>query len=339
MCRALIVLLLVPVAVTGQGLPLFGNDATLRLTLEVPLSTLLRNAGERPVVQGKAAYIDGQGSKISLPVAVSTRGRSRLEICRFPPLSLTFRKKDAQGTIFEGQKTLKLVTHCQRNKKFRGYVRQEYAIYEAFTVLTDISFRARYLDIEYRDSEKPGSNIDEHGFLIESIDELASRTGLVRQKTPALSTGQLDPGYTMLSAAFQYLVGNTDWSVKQGPEGSNCCHNGRPLSAPDAAVGWKVVPYDFDQTGIINPDYAAPDARFRLRSVRQRLWRGRCVHNDELDAVVGLFNENRARIEAVLVIDGVPDARSTKRYIDTFFQIINDPGRRQTNIEKRCLAD
>jgi len=165
-------------------------------------------------------------------------------------------------------------------------------------VLTDVSFRVRHINVTYRDTEKAGAEIQEQGFLIESIGEVANRTNLVRQRVTWVETAQVDPRYATLSALFNFMVGNTDWSVKLSPEDSDCCHNGRVLSQPGETTGWKVVPYDFDQAGIINTRYAMPAPQLGIKSVTQRLYRGRCIHNEQLDGVIDLFNERREGLEA-----------------------------------------
>lgn len=338
MSRFWLVLIFLPLAAVADGLPLFDSDDTLHLTIEAPMRTLIRDAAERPVVDGRATYTDADGSAVSVPVQMSTRGKSRLEVCRFPPLSISVKKKAARGTAFEGQKSLKIVTHCQSHAQFRSYLHQEYGIYEAFNVLTDVSFRTRFLKITYRDSEGKMKDIEEPAFLIESISEVAGRNGLERQRTPRIETNQLDPHYSILAAMFHFMVGNTDWSVKLAPDGADCCHNGRVLSQGSVATGWMVVPYDFDQTGIINPRYAEPARQLGIRSVRQRLWRGRCVHDDEIDSVIGVFNDKRTEIENALLVDGIRDEKSARGYVGLFYEIINDPKKRNRYIEQRCLA-
>ena len=106
-------LLLLSALAVAQDAPLFESDETLEITIEAPMRTLLRHTADRPVVDGKAHYADATGEMVSLAVQVSTRGKSRLDVCKFPPLALSVKKKAAAGTVFEGQKNLKLVTHCQ----------------------------------------------------------------------------------------------------------------------------------------------------------------------------------------------------------------------------------
>lgn len=336
--RLLVLLVLLPCVTCADGLPLFESDEKLKVTLDFPLRDVLRKAEKRPVVDGVAHYTDTDGQTVSVPVQVSTRGRSRLAVCRFPPLALSVKKKAAAGTVFEGQKSLKIVTHCRGNQVYRDYLLQEYGIYEALNVLTDVSFRTRLLEVTYRDSENEGVEISEHAFFIESIGEVAKRNGLKRKKVPEAEISQLDASYAALTAMFHFMIGNTDWSVRKAPAGSNCCHNGRIVGPGESEDDWKVVPYDFDQAGLINTEYAEPADQLRIRSVRQRIWRGRCVHNDELDAVVARFSENREAIEAALLAPGMRDTRSVQKYVESFYRVIDDPKKREKNIARRCLA-
>ena len=336
--RILWLLVLLPAVAFGDGHGLFDSNEPLEITIEFPLRDLMRNASDRPVVDGLVSYTDAKGDVISLPVQMSTRGRSRLSVCRFSPLALSVKKKAASGTLFEGQKSLKIVTHCRGHMLYRNYLVQEYGIYEAFNVLTDVAFRTRLLNVTYRDSEDPDFEVAEQAFFIESIREVAARNGLERKRVRQTEIEQLDSAYAALTAMFQFMIGNTDWSVRKAPEGSNCCHNGRILGPAGEDAGWKVVPYDFDQAGLVDAEYAEPAEQFLLRSVRQRLWRGRCVHNDELDAVIALFNERRQAIESALVVPGTRQEKSAMKYIDGFYEVINDPKKRSRSIEKRCLA-
>lgn len=335
--RPFFLLLLISSAICrADELPLFASDEPLDITLEFPLDTIIRQAEKEPVVSGTAHYTDADGQKVSLPIKLSTRGKSRLEMCSFPPLSLQIDKKDGKGTIFKGQKELKIATHCHPNATFRSYILQEFSIYRAFNVLTDISFRARYLNITYQDTDKPTRTIVANGFVLESVRELANRLELKRQKVSVVKSSQLDPEYAALAALFQFLIGNTDWSTSRGHDGANCCHNGKVLSLPGAAEGWQVVPYDFDQSGIINTSYSVPAESLRIRSVRQRVYRGKCSHVSGTDDAIGLFNQNRQALEAALLPQGIKKRKSAVKYVDEFYEIINDPKKRRKNIDDRC---
>jgi len=332
--------LLLCTCASAEELPLFTSEAPLDIVLELPLDTILKQAAERPEVEGQLRYVDSTGQPVLLDVQITTRGNSRLEQCRFPPLSISIKKKQAADTLFAGQKKLKLVTHCQNQGKYQQYLLQEYSIYRAFNVLSDVSFRVRYLNISYRNSEKSGRPTDANAFLIESINEVADRSELQRHKVEFVSAVQLDAAYATMSAMFQFLIGNTDWSVLRGADEARCCHNGRVLSATKERTDWRVVPYDFDQAGLINTSYAQPGEKLPIRSVRQRLYRGRCAHIAEIPATVQLFNGRRAALESMLLGENLDGDRrkAARKYVDDFYAIINNEKRLMAYVNRGCLG-
>ncbi len=320
--------------------PLFECDATLELVLELPMKTLIRRAERRPEVDGKLRYRDVQGSEVELDVRVETRGHSRLEMCHFPPLSLMLAAGQTRGTVFAGQDKLKIVTQCRRGGRYLEYLLQEYGIYRAYGLLTNPAFRVRMLKITFRDSEGRRPDLVQGAFFIESLDEVAARSDLRAVEQHKISAGQLDPSHANQTAVFQFMIGNTDWSIGQGPAGEPCCHNGKVLGEPGSGSGWFVLPYDFDQAGLINTPYALPDDRLRIRSVRHRLFRGRCAYMHHLQDTIDAFNRQRDGIEAALASGGLSDKtkRAQAKYIASFYEIINDPENLERNITSRCVV-
>jgi hypothetical protein len=271
---------------------------------------------------------------------MSTRGHSRLEICRFPPLSMNLKKKQVVGTLFEGQNKLKIVTRCKQGKTYERYLIQEFGIYRGFNVLTDYSFRVRGLSVTFKDSE--GKRKDEvlPAFFLESDDEVAERLSMEPIKSPTISPARFDSRHASIFTLYQYLIANTDWSMLKGPGSDPCCHNGKVIISPDTTSGWIVLPYDFDQAGLIYTRYSIPADGLGIRSVRQRLFRGRCLNLKHLDESIAMFNELRPQIEDALNPPEI-DKRSRKdaaNYIDKFYEIVNDPKKRKKEIEDGCLG-
>lgn len=319
--------------------PLFECDQVLALELEVPLKTLKRKAEDRPELDAKLRYVDASGQPVEFDIRVTTRGHSRLEMCSFPPLSLLMKKGDVKGTLFAGQKKLKVVMPCRRGGRYLEYLRQEYGIYKAYEVVAEPAFRVRPLKITFHDSEGKKNKSEEYdAFLIESIKEVADRAGLERVKLSIVDSERIDPRNASTYELFQFLIANTDWSKSKGPGDEDCCHNGKVLAPPESENGWFVLPYDFDQSGIINAEYAVPSDRLPLRSVRQRLFRGRCEYLDAMDDTIALFNERRSEIEAALASGGVTDhtERSQRKFVDGFYEIVNDEKKRKKKIDAKC---
>jgi hypothetical protein len=318
--------------------PLFDSDEPLSVVLELPTKEILRQAQKKPTFDGVLRYTGIDGTEVSLDIAVTTRGKSRLEQCQYPPLSINLKRKQVASTIFAGQNKLKLVTQCSGSANYQRYLNQEYAIYRIHNLLSDYSFRVRMLEVTYRDSTGQRRDKIQPAFFIESDKQAAERLGMATIKADVVNTSQLDPEQLSILTLFQYMIGNTDWSARKGPGTEGCCHNGKVIVPPDSHNGWVVLPYDFDQSGIINTSYAAPSDKLPIRSVRTRLYRGYCRSNDYLDSTIALFNENRAAIEDLFASgpDGPSKNKSALKYLESFYEIVNDPKKRQKRIIDAC---
>ena len=178
---------------------LFAADEELRLVLETSLHTLVRQRSDKPRVAGTLRYQHPGGTEKTIPVEVRPRGKSRLEQCSFPPLRLDFKRKQVESTLFHGQKRLKLVTHCKSTAGHRNYLRQEYAIYRAYSLVSDASFRVRVASIEYRDSEGKRKTQTEPAFFIEDTKSVAKRFDMKEVSAKKLETSQLEPRLSALT--------------------------------------------------------------------------------------------------------------------------------------------
>jgi len=98
------------------------------------------------------------------------------------------------------------------------------------------------------------------------------------------------------------------------------------------------LPYDFDQAGLVNAEYASPAAELPIRSVRQRLYRGYCAHNDALGSAFDRFRAARADILSLLEAADVGGGmrRRVLRYVEDFYEIINDEEERAESIIAGC---
>ena len=328
-----------PIAYADE-LPLFAAGEVIDVTFEVPMNTIVEEAEKIPVVEGVLHYTADDGQTVTLQIEMNTRGKSRLAYCRFPPLKINLKRKETDGTLFEGQNKLKVVTRCRPGSTFERYLHQEFSIYGAFNVVADRSFRVRMLRATYRDSSGEREDETHPAYFIETDSEVAARYGMEEIDVKSINFSQLDPAHTSKLSLFQFLIGNTDWSVVQSPGNENCCHNSKLIIRPRSQDGWIVLPYDFDQAGLINTRYSSPAEALGIRSVRQRVFRGRCSNIDQLENTIAIFNDRRAAIEAELLPSALEGRyrESAARYIDDFYEIINDPEERQDKIVEHCLG-
>ena len=321
--------------------PIFAAHDILMARIEAPLSTLIKERPEDKYLDGMFYYIDRDGQESALDLKIRTRGNYRLQkrTCNFPPIRLNFRKGQVKETAFAAQDKLKLVSHCQSRKRgFEQLVLREYLAYRLYQALTDRSFGARLMRITYVDTEDDGGSLERYGFIIEDDDNMGDRLGLSRATVHSIEPEELDASQANLVAVYLYMIGNTDYSMVLGPAGDECCHNVILYSAGNAP--YTPIPYDFDFAGIVDAPYASPNPRFNLRSVKSRLYRGRCINNELLDQTFDLFLEHEAEIRGL--INGLEwlDERNRNeviRYINGFFKEIQDPKSIQQKFINRCL--
>lgn len=329
---ALLLILLTPGYVSPTSL--FDDDAVLEIRLSGRLNTVV----EQPQARVELPFMLGVGG-IDHSVSVRARGKSRLRVCSFPPLRLEFPADVAESSPFAGQHRLKLVTHCSRGRRAAVDTLEEYAAYRIFHTLSDIGLRVRLLRISYEDTDaeltfEPGGHF---GFLIESVDELAARAGGEPVRLDGVTLSSLNNRQAALVYVFQYLIGNTDWSFATASDDDACCHNVELLTIANEL---SVVPYDFDQAGLVNARYARPDASLRISRVTRRLYRGYCIPTQALEQAV---DATIARKDDILgVVEQLPglaqsERRRSARFLEKYFELAADPASLVRDFEKRCL--
>ena len=324
-------LALAPCPAPGQA-PLFQDDAPLTLRLEGDFKGLLRDRGEKRVEHPALLRFSTETDSGSVKVDLRTRGIFRLKNCTFPPLRIDLPTGKVKSTVFDRQDKLKLVTHCRSDHLYERNLLKEYALYRVFNAVTDTSFRVRLAHITYIDTTRSDTTV-RYAFLIESEREFARRLGA--DIVPQLHVHDMvtDASYMTLVALFQYLVGNTDWSVWGQ-------HNITVFS-DTASHQLVAVPYDFDFSGVVNAPYASTPPQLPIKSVRERLYRGYCQPDSILTAALGRFRTAKdsiyAAVRAVPALDD-RDKRSMLSYFDDFFQTIENRTAIDREFVRRCRA-
>jgi hypothetical protein len=320
---------------------LFDLESTLAVTMTAPWVAIERNEMNQGAYPATIEYRDENGDAVKLAMTVERRGKKRQEACDFPPIRLRFDKDAVKGSAFRGQKSLKMVTHCEKSSRFDQYYVLEMLIYRMYNVLTDYSFRVRPLQVHYVNSENGDTVDNRFAFLIEDDSDVAKRNGLKKVNVPKLHVGELEPQTSGLFALFQYMVGNVDWAALQGPDPEECCHNvkligPRPFEAGEQAIP---LPYDFDSAGLVDAEYAAPPAGLPINSVTQRQYRGYCVHNATLEEARLRLIEHEADFVALIENEERLTPKSKKkasRYLQKYFDIARNPKKFQSYIIERC---
>jgi hypothetical protein len=329
-----------PAAASAPPKRLFADEAPVRLTIRGPISELARGARSRD--PREASLTVASPTPETLPIRLSPRGITRLkrDVCQFPPLRVEFAAPPPATSLFEGQRRLKLVTHCRAGAGFQQHLLLEYAAYKLYNAMTPASFRVRLANIDYVDASG-GPFASRMGFFIEEHEDLARRLGGTRAAVgDRIAASQLSRRDAARAALFAYMIGNLDWSMRAGPPDEGCCHNFRLVAAGGPAAGFIPVPYDFDFSGLVGAPYATPPDVIPVSSVRKRHYMGYCMFNAEALAAAAEFRARRAALHAVLAATpGLEEGprRKAAAYLDGFFADIATDQDVSAKVLKTCL--
>ena len=321
----------------SENAPLFQSFEPLKITLRTDIEWLRDERNDSVEVAGTATFIDLDGAEVEKPVDVRTRGLFRMNPrnCNFPPLRLDFPQSQMEGTVFEGQNRLKLVTPCHDGRNdYQTYVYDEYLAYRVLNVLSPYSNRVRLVEITYEDIEDDYDTRTKIGFLIEDDERMAERNRATYMEVAGLPPMMADGPQSVFVAVFNYMIGNLDWSPVY-------FHNVKLIRTEDGR--FVTVPYDFDFAGVVDARYAIPPPeiteRNRIRSVRQRLYRGFCRDQLQYLPVAELFNSKRQELQDLyqsFQLHEEDDIEDALEYFEDFWEVIDDPEEFEDEIMDDC---
>ena len=306
----------------SQESELFKSDEPLQMVLKYEVRELNKNRKEKSIYHNAILKVgmDSLNNKV-YNIKIKTRGIYRLKSsnCYFPPLKIKFNEKDVNGTIFSPNEKLKLVLPCQKHKRYEQYVLLEYLAYKIYNILTDYSFKVRLIRLKLEDLENKKPNFESYAFVIEPTKSLAKRNNAKELEVKNIHPNQTDYSLMNRLALFQYLIGNTDWSVK-------ALHNIKLLSR-DSLQKPVAVPYDFDFSGLVNTTYSSPPEHLPINSVRQRHYNGYERTLPELKDNILIFKQKKEEIyELIYSLESLEKRYidETIEYFDQFYQMLDN---------------
>jgi hypothetical protein len=163
-----------------------------------------------------------------------------------------------------------------------------------YNLFTDMSFKVRLTKVNYRDTREKMKEYSQYAFLMEDVDDMAARNNCVEVEGRTFVTEQTNRKQMTLVALFQYMVGNTDWSVPN-------YHNIKLMRSREDSLSLPfVVPYDFDFTGLVNAYYATPHPELGMEKITDRLYRGFPRTMDELQESLDIFRKKKDEVFALV---------------------------------------
>lgn len=312
---------------------LFTKDELLKISLRFNMTEYTRKRSKEDYLKAILTYHINEKDSVNREIRLKSRGEFRNGFCDFPPIRLNFKNAGFKKDDLKEIEAIKLVTHCKYGNEEN--LLKEYLCYKLFNVLTDLSFRARLLKIDYINTYKNKKPVQSYGFLIEPLGLLAERTNCVEVTSTKLGQKSMTPETMNRLAIFNYMIGNTDWSV---PNQHNCKILSEIKSATPA-LGI-VIPYDFDYSGLVNAEYAIPSDKLSIKSVTERLYIGLCRSDEEILNALKEFVAKKEQFYKVINDFPYLSERTKKemtRYIDQFYAEIDKNNSIVYNFKKNCV--
>ena len=299
----------------------FEEESMVTATLEMDLRDLLNKKAKERFLPGTLSMTFKDGSTFKEKISASVRGNFRRETCFMPGLKVNFRE-DTMSSLSKF-KELKLSNGCSSGDDAGQLVIKEYLAYKIYNVLTEMSLRVRLMTLSFKDVTGKRKPYTQFAFLIEDVDDMAKRNKMIEIEGTPYYTEQTNRDQMTLVTLFEYLIGNTDWSVP-------AYHNIKLIgSKEDKSVRPYAVAYDFDICGFVDPPYATIDEQLQtqISSVRERLNRGFPRTMEELKTAVKLFNERKEKIIGLIKNNEYLTSKEKSKtvdYVEDFYKTINN---------------
>jgi hypothetical protein len=263
---------------------------------------------------GFACMILPDSTEYKSAIEFTGRGKSRFEMCDPPPLMLYFKNKN-KGPLSKLGK-LKMVWACESGEYYNKLILREYLAYKMYNIITPYSFRVRLLNVEFNDSSRNGNSIKRAGFLMEDIDDLAARLHSREFQDTVIHARETNQQLYALMVMFQYMIGNTDWAIIN-------YQNLKLIVADSADIIQPItIPYDFDNSGLVNANYAVPPETMPIENVTERYNKGIALTLDNIKMATEIFK--KAEPELIHLVENTKglspsDRRYVTNYLHSFF--------------------
>ena len=312
---------------------IFNSDKVLNVTIESDFKNLVKRKYKDEYQAAIFKYHLNDTIVVTRNIQIKPRGNMRKGSCFFPPLKLNFLKSEMVMKQLKEFDKMKMVLDCKRGNSYEQYLLSEYYVYKILNMLTEYSFRVRLLKVRYVDTSEKYKTANRYAFLIENKEQMAERLNSIPIDYKNIKDILTDVPALVNGYLFQYLIGNTDWSIPGK-------HNVQLIKSKDPTISTPyVIPYDFDYAGIVNTTYAVPDENLGIESVRERVYRGVCVPESEIKDAVQHFLDNKDRIYALYQSTDLLDKNNkqqTLKYLDEFYMIIESKNGLKRNIIDSC---
>ena len=250
-------------------------------------------------------------------ITLNLRGKFRRMKCSMPPLLLNFKKSVLRDLHLSPIDELKLVTHCLPNQEGQENLEEERMCYQLYEALTPNAYRTIWLTVTYRNASHIGDSIISSGFFLEPDKVISSRLGLSERKLFNISEDSLQFETYSLAAAFNFMIGNRDWSIVMSRNAK--------LFFNDSIYKYVVIPYDFDYSNIVGASYRRETRPETMLHPYDRLYEGEYFNSRSGDILISFTALKPIILDRVNSASNPMEENDRKKiykYLETWFKEI-----------------
>lgn len=317
--------------------PLFSDTDIMNMKLSYSKKDLLTQTNDSTYIQSSFSYQTEEGPYKTLEINIKARGNYRRLYCYYLPLWFKISEDVSQGTVFAEDKKLKLVFPCLKSSRSNDHVIKEFLAYKIYELVSPYHFETKMISIklnENKDNKLLSHNLI--GFFIQDDKKLAALNEgkLIKRR---IHPNAQDPINSTRNDLFQYMIGNTDYSLAYQ-------HNEKLFFIDGKIVS---VPYDFDMSGMVNASYAVvskiQNKTLPISKVSIRLYRGFDREEKVMQAVRQEYLNNESEIYKIVdqyepYFQDPKEFKEVRNYLKGFFKIIKDDKKFQNNILKKTRS-
>jgi len=312
---------------------IFEGDHPMKITLTLDIKRYQKEKYKGYYMPVHFTYEINDSVEVVKDMRMKARGNFRRSHCNMAPFWLNIKESNIQNVQLQDVNRIKVVTNCNGSKAYDEYVLKEYLAYKIYNILTPVSFRVRLVEMRYVDTGRKNKVSEGWAFLIEPEELLADRVGATVIKRDNLSMSLMKPADMDLTAMFEYMIGNTDYSVRGR-------HNIKIMGMPGFGTeGYTPVPYDFDYSGIVNTYYAIPKDNLGIKDVTERYYLGPCSEEPVLSSAVEQINQHREDILQLVDDFEYLDQKKRKQvvnYLEEYFDLAENVDPVVYEAERTC---
>jgi len=295
---------------------LFSVEEPLYLTLRLDVKALQKTRHQDAYHDAVMIHMVGSEFQVTNSVQVKPREGMRQKYCALPPLWLKIVNSGIKTDSLKDEFRMNMVVRCKNVDQYESYVLKEYLAYKIYNIITPHSYRVRLVRLSIIDTGKSNKMTEDWAFLQEPDELMTLRLKGKMIANDALSMSGVNPEVINSLSMFQYMIGNTDYSVTGR-------HNLQILALNSGnPSGFLPVPSDFDYSGLVNADYAVPSEALGTNSVQERYYLGPCrpkqVHKETIQELARFEDEIMEYIKDFEYLDDTGKVDAIE-YLDGYF--------------------